>query len=236
VTYGIRSLHGGSVAELAKAWHAPGSSVKDIAERAITAPAAELNQLRRYYEDAYYGWVHNTIRAIDPNHMVVAAWVSIGWWAEEEDWDIAARHCEVVGYDRYSRAPSDPAMAARLARVDKPVLLGEFSFPPNYAGGRGLGAYPWAWATDDTEAGALYAAQVKASAVEPHTIGALWFEYRDEPVTGRGPGSGPQLVYGEDFAFGMVDGTDQPKWGLVEQVRAANLTLTSLRGAATAAK
>lgn len=57
----------------------------------------------------------------------------------------------------------------------------------------------------------------------------LWFQYRDEPITGRGPGAGMQLALGEHYAFGMVDTTDRPKWDLVDQVRSANLEATTLR-------
>jgi len=61
----------------------------------------------------------------------------------------------------------------------------------------------------------------------------MWFQYRDQPLTGRGPGSGPNLVYGEHYAFGIVDGTDRPKWDLVERMRAANLAAANARWALT---
>ena len=49
----------------------------------------------------------------------------------------------------------------------------------------------------------------------------------DEPVSGRGDtgghNGGSKLVYGENYAFGLVDVADRPKYDLVEKVRAANL-------------
>ena len=54
-------------------------------------------------------------------------------------------------------------------------------------------------------------------------VAGAWFQYRDQPVTGRGPGHGSGLVHGKHSAFGMVDVTDRPKWDLVRRVRQANL-------------
>jgi len=48
-------------------------------------------------------------------------------------------------------------------------------------------------------------------------------------VTRRGPGRGSNLVYGEHYAFGIVDVTDKPKWDLVEHMRDANLAAVAWR-------
>jgi uncharacterized protein (TIGR03437 family) len=104
-------------------------------------------------------------------------------------------------------------------------MIGEFSFPSNYDDQRGFGS--WAVSAEsDTAAGAMYAQWLQDTSACTYCIGVSWFEYGDEPVSGRGPeGStiGTALVYGENFAFGLMDGTDQPKYDLVNQVRAANI-------------
>ena len=58
-----------------------------------------------------------------------------------------------------------------------------------------------------------------------------WFEYRDEPVSGRGflGETDLDLVEGEDYAFGMVDVADRPKYDLVNQVRTTNLAMAQRR-------
>ena len=57
----------------------------------------------------------------------------------------------------------------------------------------------------------------QAAAHNPWCVGAAWFEYRDEPVSGRGflGETDLDLVEGEDYAFGMVDVADRPKYDLV---------------------
>ena len=48
-------------------------------------------------------------------------------------------------------------------------------------------------------------------------IGTHWFQWLDEPVTGR--------MDGENYNIGMVDVTDVPYSGLLEGVRAAHRRL-----------
>ncbi len=147
-----------------------------------------------------------------------------------------ARHCDVVGYDRYSDSFADADFARLLREADKPVLCGEFSFPPTYNGARGFGVYGQAHAVDDADAGRRYGRWVGKAARNPACVGVCWFQYRDEPVTGRGPGLGPDLVYGEHYAFGLVDVTDTPKWDLGAPVRAENLAAAGQRLAAMRGK
>ena len=198
---------------------------------------ADREHLRRFYADRYYDFLYRTVKAIDPNHLYLGFWIAVGWWENEEDWRLIAKHCDMVGYDNYSRPFASPDFARLLREADKPVLCGEFAFPPNYNGTRGFGFYEAAHAIDDADAGTQYKRWVEEAAHNPYCVGVCWFQYRDEPYTGRGPGHGPDLVYGEHYAFGMVDVTDTPKWNLVEPVRAENLVTAEQRQtAALAAK
>jgi hypothetical protein len=96
---------------------------------------------------------------------------------------------------------------------------------------RGYEAYPLVSATDDADAGAQYQTNLQAAARNPWCVGVAWFEYRDEPVSGRGflGETDLDLVEGEDYAFGMVDVADRPKYDLVNQVRTTNLAMAQRR-------
>lgn len=193
---------------------------------------ADLEHLRRFYADRYYDFLYRTVKTIDPNHLCLGFWISIGWWGNDEDWRLIARHCDVVGYDNYSRPFAVPDFATLLREVGKPALCGEFSFPPTYSGARGFGVYDTARAVDNADAGREYGRWVGEAVRNLACVGVCWFQYRDEPVTGRGPGHGPDLVYGEHYAFGLVDVTDTPKWELVTCVRTENLAAKGQRWAA----
>lgn len=216
-------LGGNASAGLAAAWKttAPGAPALYTASLTGTPPE-DLERLRRFYADLYYDFLYRTVKEIDPHHLYLGFWIVPNWWVSEEDWRLIARHCDVIGYDNYAYQFATPMLRRLMDEADKPVLCGEFSFPPDYLGTRGFGVYS-VWADDEAQAGRLYADWVKGAATDPHCVGVCWFQYRDEPLTGRGPGGGPDLVYGEHYAFGLVDESDRPKWPLVERVRQANL-------------
>src|SRR5262245_13595157 len=133
-------------------------------------------------------------------------WVTPNWWVNEGDWEAVAPHCDVIGYDHYAaRFGAEPA-GKLIAAHDKPVLVGEFSCPAHYNGMRGVGRYGNS-CPDDASSGKFYAQWLADAARHPQCVGVLYFQYRDQPITGRGPapGADASLVRGEDFAFGIVD-------------------------------
>jgi hypothetical protein len=134
-----------------------------------------------------------------------------------------------MGYDRYALTYEDADLARLKAEIDVPTFCGEFSFPPTYGFERGYGLYPSSGVADDADAGQHYYDWVHAAAEDPSCVGVSWFQYRDQPLTGRGPGYGPDLVYGEHYAFGAVTVTDRPKWPLVQRMREANLLAAQWR-------
>jgi uncharacterized protein (TIGR03437 family) len=147
------------------------------------------------------------------------------------DWQLNAAHVDVIGYDRYSPVFEDSLLEGLAKSTAKPIFLGEFSFPPSYDLERGYEVYAAANATDDADAGAQYASNLQSAARNPWCVGVAWFEYRDEPVSGRGflGETDLGLVEGEDYAFGMVDVADRPKYDLVSQVRSTNLAMAQRR-------
>ena len=225
----LRGLYGGNVQSLAAAWGLNGvSSVQDLYNRTPSAPASDVEYLRRYYARTYYNFVYSTVKSIDPNHLYLGFWIVPGWWENEEDWRLITPYCDVIGYDRYSDDFVDDALDGLMRESAKPVLAGEFSFPATYDLMRGFRVYGTS-ARDDAESGMKYAQWVRDASRNPYCVGLGWFQYRDEPLSGRGPGSGPDPVYGEDYAFGLVDVGDRPKWDLVEAVRRANLDAAQTR-------
>jgi len=190
---------------------------------------ADREHLRRFYAARYYDFLYRTVKSIDPHHLYLGFWITPGWWENDEDWRLIAAHCDVVGYDLYNDQAAPDFFARLLRETDKPALCGEFCFPPLYHGTRGFGLFGNVHAEDDADAGRRYQSYVSEAARNPFCVGTCWFQLRDEPLTGRGPGHGPDLIYGEDYALGLVDVTDTPKWDLVTRVRAENLAAAAQR-------
>ncbi|MEO7717733.1 MAG: glycosyl hydrolase [Capsulimonas sp.] len=220
----IASQYGGDATKLSAAWGVKGSGDDaKYGSATIKVPNADVETLRRFYADRYYGLVQRTMKSLDPQRLYAGFWIVPGWWENEEDWRLIARHCDLIGYDNYGFEFADARLSRLIRESGKPVLCGEFSFPPQYEGKRGFGHYDAAWAQNETDSGRLYTRYTEAAARNPFCVGAAWFQYRDEPASGRGPGHGPGAVYGEHYAFGLVDITDNPKWALLEPMRRANL-------------
>ncbi len=225
----LASLFNKNVASLAAAWKISATTVNEVYSSIPSPPPADIEALRQYFARQYYGFLYRTFKELDPNHLYFGFWIVPGWWENETDWQLIADYCDVIGYDRYSPVFADDWMAALIRKTDKPIFVGEFSFPPTYNLERGFRAYQSVNAWDDADAGRLYSNWLEDARQNPYCVGVSWFQYRDEPVSGRGPGQGPDLVYGEDYAFGLVDVTDQPKYDLVEKVRPANLQAAHIR-------
>ena len=192
-------------------------------------PSGDVETMRREFAAAYYKFVYDTVKAIDPNHLYFGFWIVPGWWENDEDWRLIARYCDVIGMDHYSDQFSEPSLFKLMSETGKPVLYGEFSFPSFYNGERGFGLFDQAWTQSDADSGAGYSRYIHEAATNPFCVGALWFQYRDEPITGRGPGKDGRLVDGEHYAFGVVDVTDRIKWDLAIPMREANLNAVHWR-------
>lgn len=228
----LASVYYGNLDALAANWKVSAATLEDVYAAAPAAPVQDVEALRRYYASNYYHILSQVVKSIDPNHLYLGFWIEPGFLVSDEDWRMEAANSDVIGFDYYAPRFLAPNVDALIREANKPVLVGEFGFPAAYDGWRGFGAssYPSNVTSSDAESGDKYAQWLMDASAYPYCIGVSWFEYRDQPVTGRGPGSGPNLVYGENYASGLIDVADRPKYDLVERVRAANLAVLASLG------
>jgi len=125
----------------------------------------------------------------------------------------AARGFDVFSVNIYRPSPS-PATFDRIYRLaERPIVIGEFHLgAPERGMSPGL-----VQAMNQAERAAGYRYYVEQSAAHPAVIGTHWFQWLDQPATGRNDG--------ENFNIGFVDVTDQP---YAEMVAAAKLTYSRL--------
>jgi len=93
------------------------------------------------------------------------------------------------------------------------VLVSEFQF-----GSRDRGPFwpgPLELAREE-DRGPAYGNFLKAALAQPMIVGAHWFQYLDQPASGR-------LLDGENGHLGLVAITDVPYPGFVDAVRKSNL-------------
>jgi hypothetical protein len=221
--YALTQLYDNHLATLSKAWNITVDSLAALQNNTrITMPKEDVQKLRLYMADRYHAFIYATFKKLDPNHMFLSHWLVPGWWEDENDWLIPAKYCDIMGYDRYNDVFTPDWLLKLMQESDKPVMCGEYSFPP-FNGGRSGHSQFKVSAVDDADAGRKYAANLKTAASNPWCVGQLWFVYRDQPITGRDAAITNKVVQGEAYSFGLVDVADQPKWEMIKPMREANL-------------
>lgn len=176
------------------------------------AIAADYGAWLTRYAGQYFRVVHEAIQRHDPHHLFLG-----GRFAASTPEAIAAcaKYCDVVSFNVYADLPQHGFDAPLMARLDRPVLISEFHFGSDDRGPFGKGvASVW----NEAQRGPAYTKFVDAAAANPDIVGAHWFDYVDQPVTGR-------LLDGENSHIGLVGVTDIPFHGFVDAVRAANTQL-----------
>lgn len=186
-------------------------------------PAPEPNEAHPAITDDYSAWlsryaaqffrtVAEAIHSHDPHHLYLGSRFAV---STPEAIAACARYCDVMSFNVYADVPQHGYDAALAKKLDRPVLITEFHFGSDDRGPFGKGVVSVA---NEEQRGAAYARYLQAAASDPDIVGAHWFEYADEPVTGR-------LLDGENSHFGLVGITDIPFAGFVEAVRKANASL-----------
>ncbi|MGB3463609.1 MAG: beta-galactosidase [Rhodanobacter lindaniclasticus] len=173
------------------------------------ALARDYGHWLRRYADTYFRTVAAAIRRHDPHHLFLGGRFAV---YTPEAVAACAHYCDVVSFNAYAELPQHHVDMALMRTLDRPVLLSEFHFGSNDRGPFGAGVVPVA---DEAARGAAYARYLAAATANPWVVGAHWFEYADQPLTGR-------LLDGENSHIGLVGITDIPFGGFVQAVREAN--------------
>lgn len=157
--------------------------------------------------EKYYSTVRAVLKEKLPNHLYLGSRIHIG--IPESAWRAAARHCDVVSHNFYEREPSwDLPPGAD----DKPMLIGEFHF-----GSKDNGFFTGACVTvfDRRARGDGFRYFAGKCLDHPRFIGCHWFEYYDQPLTGRGGWTDDS----ESFNDGFVSVCDVPYPDMVNAAR-----------------
>ena len=181
-------------------------------DEAHPAIAADYSAWLSRYAEQFFRTVADAIHRHDPHHLYLGSRFAV---STPEAVAVCARYCDVVSFNIYADVPQHGFDVAAMRRLDRPVIISEFHFGSDDRGPFGKGVVSVA---SEAQRGAAYARYLQAAVGDPDIVGTHWFEYVDEPVTGR-------LLDGENGHFGLVGITDIPFAGFVESVREANAKL-----------
>jgi hypothetical protein len=171
---------------------------------------ADFKYFQKVFADTYFKTISDSLKWHAPNQLLLGGRFAI---STPEAVESCAQYCDVLSFNMYTLQPQDGYDFAQLRSLDKPVLITEFNF-----GSTDRGPF-WGGVTQlakEEDRGPAYANFLKQALNEPSIVGVHWFQYLDQPVTGR-------LLDGENGHFGLVGVTDLPFQGFVDSARKSNL-------------
>jgi hypothetical protein len=180
----------------------PKTATRAALEKWLAAGDTEERR-KEFVGDAFDRYVQVTSAAVkrhDPNHL------NLGMRSGGRP--TAAEIRAARAFDVYSVNIYDYEVpAARVKEISeltgKPILIGEFHFGTP---GRGLAA-SLVQVRDQAERGKAYRYYVENALAMPELVGTHYFQWADQPSTGRSDG--------ENYNIGLVDVTDRPYPDLV---------------------
>jgi hypothetical protein len=170
----------------------------------------------------YFRTTSQIIRRYDPNHLILG--VRFRGFAPDEVVAASRGHTDAQSINVYvSDGRLDPETFSKLHSLSgQPVILSEYSFHAidGRSGNRNTFGFPAQVPDQLARADGYHLFTTRAARV-PYIVGADWFQWMDEPPSGRS-------ADGEDVNFGVVDIDDRPYESLVEAIRKTTPLLNGL--------
>ena len=206
----------GDIAKLNAAWgtkHASWDALLESREAPDKKLAsADLTAFYTKTAQAYFRGVKEAIKAVAPNQLYLGCRFA---WVNDLAAKAAADSCDVVSYNLYKRGVED----FKYPGGDKPLIIGEFHFGALDRGMFHTGLVP---VENQAARAQAYKDYVLGAAKHPQFVGTHWFQWKDEPTTGR--------VYDEEnYQIGFLDVADTPYLETIAASREVAAQLYSLR-------
>lgn len=197
----------GDIARLNQAWATTHTSWDALLQsREAPNPGKAADDLASFYTktaERYFRTVRDTIKAVAPNQLYLGCRFA---WVNARAAAAAAKYCDVVSYNLYQRTVADFQFNGG---ADVPLIIGEFHFG---ALDRGMFHTGLVLVGNQEARAEAYKEYVRGALRHPRFVGCHWFQYQDEPTTGR--------VYDEEnYQIGFVDVADTPYRETIEASR-----------------
>ena len=178
-----------------------------------TRATADLTAFYTRTAEQYFRIVRDAIKAVAPHQLYLGCRFA---WVNPLAAAAAAKYCDVVSYNLYHRSVADFHFNGG---ADVPLIIGEFHFGALDRGQFHTGLVPTASQAARAQA---YQDYVRGALQHPQFVGCHWFQYQDEPTTGR--------AYDEEnYQIGFVDVADTPYAELVAASRGLADDLYAMR-------
>lgn len=194
-------------------WDALSHNTQDLPQ-SRPALAHDLDGLIRFFAQTYYAAVSSALHRAAPHQLYLGSRFAACPHPVVEE---CARYAAVVSFNVYKRSLS-PAAWSFTTDIHKPCMVSEFHFGSLDRGLLNAGRVP---TRSQTDRAAAYREYINSLVTLPAFVGAHWFEYVDEPLTGRS-------LDGENYNIGLVSVADVPYPELTSVMRSTNSNLYQL--------
>jgi hypothetical protein len=174
-----------SISRLNAAWNTSLASWNDISNHAVTLPSpltgacvADLGGFLTDFASRYFTIVRANMKLFAPNQLYLRCRFAS---RPAEAVSVVAQYCDVVSFNIYNRI-LDPSTWAFTSTLGKPCVIGEFHFG---ALDRGMFHPGLVQARNQADRGQAYQEYLRSVLALPAFAGCHWFQYSDEPLTGR---------------------------------------------------
>ena len=162
--------------------------------------------------ETYFRTIREELKKVAPNQLYMGCRFA---WVNDRAARAAAKFCDVVSYNRYTYSIEELRLPDS---IDKPIIIGEFHFGALDRGMFHTGLRKTANQQDRAD---KYQSYVRGALRNPYIVGTHWFQYKDQPTTGRGDG--------ENYQIGFIDVCDKPYPEIVKACREVGYSLYEYR-------
>ena len=189
------------------------SPMKETLEKFLSAGDTPERRKEFAYESysKFLSTVCSAIKKYDPNHLNLG--LRFGDPPSPEIITESKKYFNVFSINHYGYSVSHDVIQHIYDLTGLPVIIGEFHFG---IPGRGL-APGLAQTVNPEERATAYRYYVENAAAHPAVIGTHWFQWIDQPSTGR--------FDGENYNIGLVDVTDRPYPEMIKATKETFLRL-----------
>jgi hypothetical protein len=196
----------GAIAELNAAWGTTHESWEALL-RDQKAPdkekaRADLEDFYTKTAETYFSTIRKELKRMAADQLYLGCRFA---WVNDRAARAATKFCDAVSYNRYAYSVED---LKQPDGIDMPALIGEFHFG---ALDRGMFHTGLRKTESQQDRADKYADYVRGALRNPQIVGTHWFQYIDQPTTGRGDG--------ENYQIGFVDICDKPYPEIVQAAR-----------------
>ncbi len=196
-----------SIEALNKVWHSNykswGALLKSTSSPNKAKAYDDIIAFYKKIAETYFRILKEELNLIAPNQNYLGC--RFAWANNDVVLTAASKYMDIMSFNKYEYSVEHIGLPKG---IDKPIMIGEFHFGALDRGSFHTGVKE---AKDQNERGNMYKDYIQGALRNPFIVGAHWFQYLDEPLTGR--------FDGENYNVGLIDICDNPYEELVNKIR-----------------